>query len=72
VQLTVTDSAGAHDSRSASVTVTEQTVVVPPPSGGGGGAFSGYWLLGLALAITALARERWLALALARGGQRRG
>jgi serine protease len=60
VRLTVTDSAGAQDSRSATVTVNAAggggTTGVSGASGGG--AMGAGWLLGLALAVLGLAWER--------------
>lgn len=56
VRLTVTDSAGAQDSRSATVTVNAAGGGVSGSAGGsGGGAMGVGWLLGLALAVLALA-----------------
>jgi serine protease len=48
VQLTVTDSVGAIQSSSQSITIAAVPVVVTPPaaSGGGGGAMGGGWVLG--------------------------
>jgi serine protease len=69
VQLTVTDSAQAQQSRTASVTVASPPVVVTPVTdagdvgtsnggGGGGGALAWGWVAGLALAVLALSRRR--------------
>jgi serine protease len=62
VQLTVTDSAQAQHSRTASITVAALPVVVTPPAagtgGGGGGALGWSWVAGLALAVLALSRRR--------------
>ena len=56
IRLTVTDSTGAQDSRTSTVTVTQATA--SGGGGGGGGAASPGWLLGLALAVAALAWPR--------------
>ncbi|MCA0239425.1 MAG: S8 family serine peptidase [Proteobacteria bacterium] len=56
ITLTVTDSSGAQDSRTSTVTVTQATA--SSGGGGGGGATSPGWLLGLALAVAALAWPR--------------
>jgi serine protease len=58
ITLTVTDSAGAQDSRTSTVTVTQATGSSGGGGGGGGGAASPGWLLGLALAVAALAGPR--------------
>ena len=64
VQLTVTDNSGASRSTTAALTVAAAPVVVTPTptpttsGGGGGGALDGSWLLGLALAVAALAAAR--------------
>ena len=62
VQLTVTDSMQAQQSRPASITVAAPPVVVTPPvadtRAGGGGALAWGWLAGLALAVLALSRRR--------------
>jgi serine protease len=58
VALQITDSTGAQASASQVVTV-QAAPVTPQPTGGGGGggggALDGRWLLGLALAVSALA-----------------
>ena len=46
VNLTVTDSAGQHDTISTSFTAVGAPVVAPPTSSGGGGAMELGWLLG--------------------------
>jgi serine protease len=59
VQLTVTDSVGATDSRSTSVTVNAAAAAGSTSGGGssgGGGATSAAWLALLALAVAALRR----------------
>ncbi|MFT3818068.1 MAG: S8 family serine peptidase [Rubrivivax sp.] len=58
IRLTVTDSAGAQDSRTSTVTVTQATGSSGGGGGGGGGALNPGWLLGLALAVAALAWPR--------------
>ena len=54
VQLTVTDSAGAQDSKTATVTVD----AVAPTGGGGGGALGLPWLLALLAAVLAVRGRR--------------
>lgn len=64
VRLQITDDQGAATSSEASITVAAAPVVVPPvvtppaTSSGGGGAMGWGWLLGLALAVLGLARQR--------------
>jgi serine protease len=72
VQLTVTDSAQAQQSRTESITIASPPVVVTPPvtdaggsgsvggtgGGSGGGALAWSWVAGLALAVLALSRRR--------------
>ena len=60
VRLTLIDDLGGRSSADRSIVVGAASVppVTPPSSGGGGGAFSGVWLIGLALAVLALALER--------------
>ncbi|TDP72933.1 S8 family peptidase [Roseateles toxinivorans] len=60
VRLQITDDRGAATASEATITVAAAPVVVPPPvtSSGGGGAMSWAWLLGLALAVLGLARQR--------------
>ncbi|MDE2277687.1 MAG: S8 family serine peptidase, partial [Burkholderiales bacterium] len=58
VQLTVTDSAGAQNSISTSVTVAAPAL--GGGGGGGGGAASPVWVLGVAAATLALWLARWL------------
>jgi serine protease len=62
VQLTVTDSAGATDTRATTISVNAvgptNGAGAPAATGGGGGAMSGSWLLGLAAATVALAWPR--------------
>jgi serine protease len=64
VQLTVTDSAGSQDSRSASMNVTAAPVTTGGTGSGssGGGGMQGGWLAALALAVLALAWCRRLAV----------
>jgi serine protease len=57
VRLTVTDSAGAQDSRAASVTVQAAGGATGASGGSGGGAIGAGWLIGLALAVLALWRR---------------
>jgi serine protease len=59
VQLTVTDSSQARQSRRETITVAALPVVVTPPAtGSGGGGLAWGWLAGLALAVLALSRRR--------------
>ena len=60
VRLTLIDDLGGRTSVDRSIVVAAAPVppVTPPSSGGGGGAFSGVWLIGLALAVLCLALER--------------
>ena len=59
VQLTVTDSSQARQSRRETITVAALPVVVTPPAtSSGGGALAWGWAAGLALAVLALSRRR--------------
>lgn len=58
VTLTVTDSAGAQDSRSTTISVQAAGGGNAGSSARGGGAMGGLWLLGLALAVLALRPRR--------------
>ncbi len=57
VQLMVTDSFGASQSSSQTLSVGAVPVVVTAPAGGGGGALGLGWLLGLVAAVAGL--RRW-------------